>query len=350
MRNGLWLVLTAVVCSCVLGCSRNSSSSEEVLGSAAMEAVLYDYQRLLGLAEQQSFDNPTRQACKQYIFKKHHITEAQFDTSMVYYTRNTIKLAEIYTRLRKRFEAEYDNINRITGGDEQSTHTSPEGDSVDLWWFNSYYLLSNSPLNTNFSFILEADSNYHPTDSFVFSARFMPLNNVDSFSLVMGLRSEYTQNENRYQTKHISHAGTDSLCIYLANAKRLQNLTGFVCLTTPPIPVGRSIEPYSSPLILVHQIKLMRYHTTSLDSLSKADTITSNSTDSTSFDMPSATPVLPLEMEEIIENESNQPQRMTPDEFRNKSKKPSQVRPLNRLDNSKRTLRSNQRIPSTPRN
>ena len=340
MRNGLWLVLTAVACSCILGCSRGMSSSEEVLGSAAMEAVLYDYQRLLGLAEQQSFDNPTRQACKQYIFKKHHITEAQFDSSMVWYTRNTIKLSEIYTRLRKRFEAEYDNLNRITGGDEQSIHTSPEGDSVNLWWFNDYYILSNSPLNTNFSFYLEPDSNYHPTDSFVFSARFTPLNRADSFTLVMGLRSEYAQDEIRHQTKQVVRAGIDSLCVHFANAQRLQNLTGFVCLTTPS---GST----PSPLILVHQLRLMRYHTTQPDSLS--DAIAVEPTDSTSLETPSATSAQPFEMEEISDTESSQPRRVTPDELRDKSKKPSQVRPLNRLDNSKRVRRPSIRTSNTPR-
>jgi len=334
-------VLIVVVCGCVVGCV-GRDSSEEVLGSADMEAVLYDYQRLLGLAAQQSFDNPTKQACKQYIFQKHHITEAQFDSSMVWYTRNTFKLSEIYTRLRKRFEGEYENLSRIVGGSDQSVRLSPEGDSVNLWCFNDYYLLSRAPLNTNFTFSLESDSNYHPNDSFVLSARFTPLNSPDSFLLVVGLRAESTDANYRSQTKQIREAGADTLSIHLTGSSKMQNLTGFAYLPA-------TFNHTSSPLILVHQLKLMRYHVAQPDSVLAADSPAAETADSVSAESPSVSSAIPFEMEEIADTMSAEPRRVTPEELRNKSKKPSQVRPLNQLDNSKHIRRPQIKMPKPKR-
>lgn len=43
-------------------------------------------------------DNYQKEAYKNYVFEKYHITEADFDSSMVWYTRHTEELAGLYKR------------------------------------------------------------------------------------------------------------------------------------------------------------------------------------------------------------------------------------------------------------
>ena len=48
------------------------------------------------------------------VFKKYGTTEAVFDSSLVWYTRNTEVLSKIYERVSKRLKAQQNEINHLT--------------------------------------------------------------------------------------------------------------------------------------------------------------------------------------------------------------------------------------------
>ncbi len=69
------------------GCKPSVPS--KYLSKGKMEDILYDYHIAQAMGEQSS--NPAT-ACtyRAAVFKKYHITQAQFDSSLVYYTRHTM--------------------------------------------------------------------------------------------------------------------------------------------------------------------------------------------------------------------------------------------------------------------
>ena len=73
----------------------------------AMESLLYDYHLASTMSSSVSYtENYKKDAYFKYVFQKHHVTEEEFDSSMVWYTRNSDQLATIYQNLQKRFENE----------------------------------------------------------------------------------------------------------------------------------------------------------------------------------------------------------------------------------------------------
>ena len=75
-----WIILVGA--SLMTGCGK--SMPKEVIPPAKMEKVLYDYHLTRGISSQLSGSEEfEKQAYKNYLFKKHQITEAQFDSSML---------------------------------------------------------------------------------------------------------------------------------------------------------------------------------------------------------------------------------------------------------------------------
>ena len=93
MKNKLWIfVLSACF---LLGCGKQIPG--DILQPEQMEDVLYDYHLSVSMTNNLTIDEfYKKKAFQDYVFKKHHITEAEFDSSMVWYTRHTAELAEIY--------------------------------------------------------------------------------------------------------------------------------------------------------------------------------------------------------------------------------------------------------------
>ena len=90
----------------------------DIIQPRKMEKVLYDYHLSMGMSNNSK--NTEREAQKKYIFQKHGITEAEFDSSMVWYTRESSDLLTIYSNLDKRFKREYAHIGRLLESRDES--------------------------------------------------------------------------------------------------------------------------------------------------------------------------------------------------------------------------------------
>ena len=76
-----------------------SKCLQNIIQPDRMENILYDYHLSISMGNNLSYsDNYQKEAYKNYVFEKHHITEAEFDSSMVWYTRHTEELASLYKK------------------------------------------------------------------------------------------------------------------------------------------------------------------------------------------------------------------------------------------------------------
>ena len=81
------------------------SMPDDVLSPGKMEDILYDYHLADGMAyAEANYDQLgyKKMVYREAALRKHGVTKAEFDSSMVYYYRHTEKLHDIYLNLAKR--------------------------------------------------------------------------------------------------------------------------------------------------------------------------------------------------------------------------------------------------------
>lgn len=161
MKKLLFLILALMVISAC------DDRPDHILSTGKMEDVLYDYHLAQSLIEELQADERDKmsQAYIDAVFEKHHITEAEFDSSMLYYNRDATSLDKIYRNLKTRFEEENQALALSTGNDVM-TALLQNGDTANIWNASSLIVLrAKEGLNSE-TFTITADSSFHQQDRF----------------------------------------------------------------------------------------------------------------------------------------------------------------------------------------
>lgn len=171
----LVLVIAGVVTSC------RPSVPQDVLSEGKLEDVLYDYNLALAIAENIPVpDGSDRETMRyqyvQKVFEKYGITEAEFDTTMVWYSAEGKRLAAIFQRVNERMDAEAKTLGVDLSETELYASYGVDGDTANVWSGSRIvYLSSYQPDNVKV-ITLPVDSTYLPGDCFKFSCNvhFLP--------------------------------------------------------------------------------------------------------------------------------------------------------------------------------
>ena len=238
---------------------------DTVLSDAQMEEVLYDYHIAKALGEGTPHaDNYKRVLYVESVFKKYGITQAQFDSSMVWFSRNPEVLGKIYENIVNRLKAEQTNLEELLALREGKPRTSVAGDSVDVWFGQQLYRLTGTPLTNRLTFSLPADSNFQDRDTLRWHVRFLFSGTAfDSVAApVMSLSLRYESDSVVSALRRIRRAGEYSITLQGDTLGRLKGVDGFVYY---PGNDGRTL--------LLDRISLMRYHCTDTLASAAADTL-----------------------------------------------------------------------------
>lgn len=151
-----------------LACAPNRPSN--VLSEDDMEDVLVDYHLALAMAELQVGDlQANRYILTQAALKKHDITEAELDTSLVYWCQNSEKFVKICERVSERlnYMAESQGVERQEKN--RYSYLATEGDTANVWNLREGVVLIPNIVDNIYSFFIEADSTYLPGDYFMWA-------------------------------------------------------------------------------------------------------------------------------------------------------------------------------------
>lgn len=237
---------TLIACLALLS-SCGKEIPDEIIQPSKMEKVLYDYHLTMGMSDNSK--NTEKEARKKYIFQKHGITAADFDSSMVWYTRESQELMSIYENLNKRFKREYEHVERLLESrEEANTRSFASGDTVDVWMKENILWFTKSPLNNRLTFEIKADSTFHPKDAFDWNMDYYFMTEGEA---IMGLNVIYENDSVIGMTKSITESGPQSIYLHTDSAYNIKSLNGFVY-----IPQNQAKQPN----ILLHKINLTRYH------------------------------------------------------------------------------------------
>ena len=258
-RYGLVAFLVLVVSACQV------KRPDVVLSDAQMEDVLYDYHLAKALGEgTPSAENYKRVLYVESVFRKHGITQARFDSSMVWFSRNPGVLSKIYENITARLKAEKADVEDLLALREGKPRTSAPGDSVEVWFGQQLYRLTGMPLTNKVTFSLPSDSNFQDRDTLRWHVRFLFSGAAfDSVAApVMSLSLRYESDSVVSGLRKICKAGEYSITLQGDTLGRLKEVDGFVYY---PDRDGR--------ILLLDRISLMRYHCTDTLVSVAADTL-----------------------------------------------------------------------------
>lgn len=156
IRNKKWLL--AGVALLLLSCSNRP---KEVLSMKEMTDVLVDLHTLdgiLGTEEYRSLKQEEKDKYYEAVLEGHSIHQAQFDSSLVWYSRDPKKFEKIYVRVVDRLTAEEEAVK--AGKYHLIEPQNPHLDlaSVNLWKGSARFELANDSLSRRQPAIALADT------------------------------------------------------------------------------------------------------------------------------------------------------------------------------------------------
>ncbi|MCI5560339.1 MAG: DUF4296 domain-containing protein [Phocaeicola sp.] len=221
-----------------------------VLEHSQMVQVMYEYQLNHALRiETGESVLENKEAYWKYIYEKYGIREADFDSSMVWYTRHNEQLNEVYKDVYKRLQGELQTLER-KGGKRIAEQKELSGDSIDIWQ-EGELLLFPMVGTEKYRFSIVADTTYHALDTFVLEGNIHLLGKKKiAMNAVLGLQLTFQNDSIQGKTLHLTGEGRFSLPLITTQDSPLRMLHGFLYFP----------NPQDQTQVLLHKVKLMRYH------------------------------------------------------------------------------------------
>lgn len=253
----------------------------DVIQPEEMENLLYDYHLMQAFSsELSSTDKYKRKLYEEYIFRKHRVTEEEFDSSLVWYMRNTKELNEIYDRLNERLTKEKAHWTALTNPNEREHEATPAGDTVNIWREYGLYRLDDTEWSNKLTFQIPSDSNFHVRDSFVWNLTLSPIGKLQNHA-TMGMSLLFKNDSTIGLSQELTQSGKHSLSITTDSAYQIKDIIGFLYVHhRDSVHTCDSLNKPSHTPLLISEISLMRYHRKdSLNLSAKNDSISPIDTD-----------------------------------------------------------------------
>lgn len=306
------LVAVMALLFCISSCKPSLPSG--VLSKGKMTDILYDYHLALAMAHMDdNGDKGQSLAYREAVLRKHDVTSAEFDSSMVYYMRHTELLEDVYKDLTDRYNNEITAMGGSAKEGGEFANLSATGDTANVWNLaTSMVFMPVKPFNST-SFDIKVDSTFHKGDRLMldFDAQFIyqdgMRNGVAMLAVQFGNDSIAQRTIMIQSTQHYSVELSD------ADSLGIKSVKGYFMLMNDDNGTGVSSQTTLKLMFLEH-IKLIRMHpqkpvaapagsssSASSDSLRK-DSASSSSSSSgekpgeQTFEMSSQKPVHPIRM------------------------------------------------------
>lgn len=306
------LVAVMALLFCVSSCKPSLPSG--VLSKGKMTDILYDYHLALAMAHMDdNGDKGQSLAYREAVLRKHDVTSAEFDSSMVYYMRHTELLEDVYKDLTDRYNNEITAMGGSAKEGGEFANLSATGDTANVWNLAaSMVFMPVKPFNST-SFDIKVDSTFHKGDRLMldFDAQFIyqdgMRNGVAMLAVQFGNDSIAQRTIMIQSTQHYSVELSDD------DSLGIKSVKGYFMLMNGDNGTGVSSQTTLKLMFLEH-IKLIRMHplkpvaapagsssSASSDSLRKDSASSSLSSSGEkpgeqTFEMSSQKPVHPIRM------------------------------------------------------
>ena len=231
----------------------------DVLSKGKMADILYDYHVALSMAHTADGGDAGQSITyREAVLRKHDVTSAEFDSSMVYYMRHTELLEDVYKELGDRLNNE---IVALGGNGEsgQFSNLSATGDTANVWNQAPAMVLSATKPFNAVSFDIPVDTAFHKGDRLMldFDTQFIFQDGMRGGVALLAV--QFKNDSIAQQVTQISNSQHCSIQVADNDNLGIKSVKGYFMLSDGSFA---SDMPSSSTLKLmfVEHIKLVRMH------------------------------------------------------------------------------------------
>ncbi len=254
MKNSVAIVLFVVA---MIGCKPTVPS--EYIQPGDLEDILYDYHVAQAMASETRSGGSSeagfnRNAYFLAVLKKHQVTEAVFDSSLVYYYSHAEDLKGIYQNVKERLNDEAKALGASVGDLNKYSVYSSTGDTANVWQNETDVLLTPKPTQNRYDIYVKADTSYYKGDTFMFQFMSDFLYQSGSRDAIVCVVAKYVGDSITQTVNHISTTGQSQVRIPQNKEGTLKELRGFIYLN------NNDRDNEVRKMLFISQIQLIRFH------------------------------------------------------------------------------------------
>lgn len=259
MKQTLWVLalLMSACCMSLTGCK--PSLPDDVLSQGKMEDILYDYHLALAMVQNAGGDETQRFIYKDAVLRKHDVTSAEFDSSMVYYMRHTDKMYTIYKNLSDRLNDEAVSLGADASDQSRFGDLASSGDTTNIWrGAQSLVFMTAKPLNY-YNFEVKADTSFHKGDCIMldFESHFIYQDGIRDGLAVLAV--QFSNDSIASQVVHVQSSQHYSMQVEDRDTLGIKSVKGFFLLNS-----GDFSNDFSSAttlkLMFLDHIRMIKMH------------------------------------------------------------------------------------------
>ena len=223
-----------------------------------MEDILVDYQlaRAMAMYEQQSGDAREYSSAlyMEAVLKKHGVTKAEFDSSLVWYYTRADRFDEIGKRVAERLE----EMALVQGASEgeigKYAQYNATGDTANVWADRTTALLLPMPPYNRWEFNIQADSTYRRGDQLMlmFLSDYMFQTGAKNGLVYMAVEYDDTVVSRNLR---FSVTGITQLRVPEDTLRRIKAVKGYLYLD------GGPDKTTATRILFLNNVQLIRFHT-----------------------------------------------------------------------------------------
>lgn len=249
------MVVAAISMMCV-GCK--PTVPDDVIQPDDMEDILYDYYLSREMAQKPSGEGNSSYLRTLYykaVLEKYGVTEAEFDSSLVYYYGHADDFAKIYRRVNDRMQEYGKSLGINTNGMGGTlTHYSATGDTANIWrGATSVMLIPVAPYN-RFDFEMKADSTYHKGDSFMLTFMTNYLYQLGTKEATAYIDVKYSNDSIASFSTSINASGQSQLRVMECSKYDIKEIRGFIYLSRG------SDQSETVKMMFIDNLQFVRFH------------------------------------------------------------------------------------------
>ncbi len=171
-----WCEVCKIVCGVILFVACKPGVPSGLIQPSELEDLLYDYHVAQAMAEMERDSvNYKRYEYVQSVFIKHGVSEAEFDSTMIWYSAHANYLNDIYRNLKERFTVQAAASGTPAGSDDVFANLNEQGDTANIWHERPFRVLKPYMTEDRLHFSMEADSAFRRGDDILwrFDARYV---------------------------------------------------------------------------------------------------------------------------------------------------------------------------------
>lgn len=234
------ILLAALALLVTVACNRVPDHVIEQEEMAQLLADIHIGESVVELNRGDYESDSLKKRVKQSILLKHGVTQAQLDTSFVWYGNNIEEYMKVYERVIAILE---EKIEKSGAASLARVQVSVEGDSVDVWSLARHHSITRNSPSQYITFTVNRDNNWEKGDFYTWNVKL--LNNISPIE--WGMAVDYFDGSTDYTYSMATTEGWNNLKLLSDSTKSMSRVYGYL-----------RFEPKEGENIYVDSISLVR--------------------------------------------------------------------------------------------